>query len=281
LDSSDFWWKLLPAIAGAVLVALAGGYAAQPAAQKKDRTLGYDDTVLIPGQKWRVHDITRPHPRVVTPGDKPGDPPSDATVLFDGSDLSHWVTRNRQGETLPPAWKVENGYMEVVGGSGSLYTKEKFGDSQFHVEWASPAEVKGKSQARGNSGFLIMSRYEIQILDSYNNPTYADGGAGSIYGQWPPLVNAARKPGEWQTYDIVFEAPRFAGGQLMKSANVTVFHNGVVLHNRKEIQGPMAHAKFQPYLPHGEEEPLMLQDHNDPVRYRNIWVRRLAGYDQP
>ena len=257
--------------------ALAGALAAQP----PNHDLGYSDTPYIPGQPWRVHDVTRPRPRVVTPGARPGEAPSDATVLFDGKDLSRWVTRNRQGETLPAGWKVENGYMEVVGGAGHLYTKEKFGDAQFHVEWASPEVVKGTSQARGNSGFLIMSRYEIQILDSYDSPTYADGGAGSIYGQWPPLVNAARKPGEWQVYDIVFEAPRFEAGKLIRPAFVTVFHNGVVLHNRKQIQGPMAHRKFDPYSPHAPEEPLMLQDHGNPVRYRNIWVRRLTGYDQP
>jgi hypothetical protein len=249
-------------------------------AQQANHDLGYDDTPIIPGQKWRVHDVTRPRPRVVTPGAVPGAPPSDAIVLFDGKDLSRWVHKSKTGEETPAKWKVENGYFEVVGGAGSLYTKDKFGDTQWHLEWASPAEVKGTSQGRGNSGFLLMSRYEIQILDSFNNPTYADGGAGSIYGQWPPLVNAARKPGEWQTYDIVFEAPRFVGGQLAKPAFVTVFHNGVVLHNRKEIQGPMAHRQFTPYSPHNPEEPLMLQDHHNPVRYRNIWVRRLSGYDQ-
>ena len=255
--------------------------AAALGAQQPNHDLGYDDTPYIPGQKWRVHDVTRPRPHTVTPGARPGDPPSDAIVLFDGKDLSHWVTKGKNGETLPAGWKVANGYMEVVGGSGHLYTKEKFGDAQFHVEWAAPAVVSGTSQARGNSGFLIMSRYEIQILDSYDSPTYADGGAGSIYGQWPPLVNASRPPGQWQVYDIAFEAPRFENGKLAKPAYVTVFHNGVLLHNRKEIQGPMAHRKFEPYSAHEAEEPLMLQDHHNPVRYRNLWVRRLAGYDQP
>jgi 3-keto-disaccharide hydrolase len=269
--SRAIWWT-----APAAALLLAAGMTAQ----QKNRDLGYDDTPVIPGQKWRVHDVTRPRPRAVTPGSKPGDPPSDAIVLFDGKDLSRWVN-SRRGVIGEAAWKVENGCMEVAPGTGDLITKEKFADAQFHVEWAAPAEVKGASQARGNSGFLIMSRYEIQILDSFDNPTYADGGAGSIYGQWPPLVNASRPPGEWQTYDIVFEAPRFEQGKLAKPAFVTVFHNGVLLHNRKEIQGPMAHAKFTPYSPHNPEEPLMLQDHHDKVRYRNIWVRRLAGYDQP
>jgi hypothetical protein len=141
--------------------------------------------------------------------------------------------------------------------------------------------IDGSSQWRGNSGVLLMSRYEIQVLDSYDNPTYADGQAGAIYGQYPPLVNASRKPGEWQTFDIVFEAPRFEGEKLVKPAYVTVFHNGVLMHHRQEIIGRMAHRQVGTYAPHGPEEPLMLQDHDTPVRYRNIWVRRLRGYDQP
>ncbi len=255
--------------------------AAVAMAQEPDKgALGFDDTPMLPGQKWRVHDNTRPHPHVVTPGAEPGAPPSDAIVLFDGKDLSHWNSW-RRGQAGPPAWNLGKGYMETVDGAGDLVSKEKFGDAQYHIEWASPIKVEGISQARGNSGVLIMSRYEIQVLDSWENPTYADGGAGAIYGQWPPLVNVARAPGEWQAYDIVFEAPRFENGKLAKPAFVTVFLNGVVLHNRKEIQGPMAHRKFEPYSPHAPEEPLMLQDHHDLVRYRNIWVRRLKGYDTP
>jgi hypothetical protein len=250
-------------------------------AQQKDRTLGYDDTPVIPGQKWRVHDATRPRPRQVTPGAVPGQAPSDAVVLFDGKDLSHWVAMGKKGEVSEPAWKVEGGFFEVVPGKGSLVSKEKFGDAQYHVEWASPAEIRGASQGRGNSGFMMMSRYEIQILDSYDNLSYADGQAASIYGWWPPLVNASRRPGEWQQYDIVFEAPRFADGKLARPAFVTVFHNGIAVHHRKEIGGPMAHAKVSPYTPHAAEEPLLLQNHNNPVRYRNIWVRRMTGYDQP
>jgi hypothetical protein len=250
-------------------------------AWQKNRDLGYDDTPVIPGEKWRVHDVSRPRPRVVTPGATPGAAPSDAIVLFDGKDLSKWRMLSKKGEPMEPAWKVENGYAEVTPGTGHLVSKDKFGDAQYHVEWASPAEIKGKSQGRGNSGFMMMSRYEVQILDSYDNPTYADGQAGAIYGWWPPLVNAARKPGEWQTYDIVFEAPRFEEGRLLRAAFVTVFHNGVLLHNRKEVGGPMAHAKVSPYSPHGAEEPLLLQNHGDKVRYRNIWVRRLGDYDKP
>lgn len=254
-----------------MIVAMCG--AAMLLAQKPYRTSpkGYSDTPVLPGQKWRVHDIARPTPKVVTPAAQVGQPPSDAVVLFDGKDLSRWEK---------PAWKVEKGYMEVTPGGGTLVSKDKFGDAQYHIEWASPMEITGDSQWRGNSGILIMNRYEIQVLDSHNNPTYADGQAGAIYGQWPPLVNPARKPGEWQSYDIVFEAPRFEGAKLVKPAYATVFLNGIVVHNRKEVVGRMAHKVVGTYESHSAEEPLALQDHDVPVRYRNIWVRRLHGYDQ-
>lgn len=243
---------------------------------------GYSDTPVLPGQKWKVHDIDRPKPRVITPGAQPGMPPSDAVVLFDGKDLSKWVVETKgKKEPQPANWKVENGYMEVAPGAGTLMTKEKFGDMQLHIEWASPTAITGDSQWRGNSGVLLMNRYEIQVLDSYNNPTYADGQAGSIYGQWPPLVNPARKPGEWQSYDIIFEAPKFENGKLAKPAYVTVILNGVVTQHRKEIIGRMAHRVVGTYAPHEPEEPFALQDHDVPVRYRNIWIRRLRGYDQP
>jgi hypothetical protein len=176
-------------------------------------------------------------------------------------------------------WKVGEGYFEVAPHTGGLYTREKFGDCQLHVEWSSPTVVTGNSQGRGNSGVLLMSRYEIQVLDMWDNPTYADGGAGAIYGQWPPLVTAPRKPGEWNTYDIVFEAPQFQGDQLVKKAYATVFYNGVLAHNRKELMGPMVYRQVAHYTPHAVEEPIMLQDHNNPVRYRNIWIRRLRSYD--
>lgn len=254
---------------------------------KKNRTspVGYSDTPMLPGQPWRVHDITRPHPPVVTPGAKPGDPPSDAIVLFNGKDLSHWTTEVKKGpdkgKPAPPGWTVKDGYVEVVGGAGDLISKEKFGDAQYHIEWASPAVIDGTSQWRGNSGILIMSRYEMQVLDSWNNPTYADGQAGAIYGQYPPLANASRKPGEWQTYDIFFEAPKFEGDKLVKPAYVTIVHNGVLLHHHKEIIGRMAHKVVGTYAAHAAEEPLSLQDHDTSVRYRNIWVRRIGPYDVP
>jgi hypothetical protein len=245
--------------------------------------LGYKDTPIIPGQPWRVHDPDRPHPRMVAPGAQLGQPPSDAIVLFDGKDLSQWAQHGKGADiakTLETKWKVEDGYFECAPGTGDMFTREKFGDAQIHVEWSEPTTVHGESQSRGNSGVYIQSLYEMQVLDSYNNPTYADGQAGAIYGQWPPLVNPIRKPGEWNVYDIVFEAPKFEGDKLVKPAYVTLFFNGVVVHNRKELNGNTMHRALGTYKPHGDE-PLLLQDHGNPVRYRNIWVRPFKGYDQP
>jgi hypothetical protein len=213
-----------------------------------------------------------------------GAPSSDAIVLFDGKDLSMWNQMGRgadRGKVGAPKWVVKDGYFECAPRTGDLVTKEKFGDVQLHIEWSEPANITGEDQDRGNSGVLLMSRYEIQVLDSFANVTYADGQAGSLYGQWPPLVNPIRKPGEWQAYDIVFEAPRFEAGKLVRPAYATVFFNGVLVHHRKEILGTMVHRRLAVYTPHGEEEPLSLQDHGHPVRYRNIWLRKLAGYDQP
>lgn len=245
--------------------------------------LGYKDTPKLPGQPWLVHDSDRPQPKQITPGELPFQPPSDAIILFDGKDLSKWVEHGRgsnRGKIVAPTWKIENGYFEWAPGSGDLFTKEGFGDAQYHIEWSSPVVIEHEGQNRGNSGVIIMGRYEIQVLDSWNNPTYADGMAGSIYGQWPPLVAPVKKPGEWNYYDIVFEAPKFEGDKLIKPAYQTVFYNGVVVHNRKEVIGRMAHRQVGTYAPHGPEEPLLLQDHGSKVRFRNIWVRRLAGYDQ-
>src|SRR5665811_718350 len=181
------------------------------------------------------------------------------------------------GKLIDPTWPVKDGYFECSG-NGDLMTREKFGNVQLHVEWSEPADVKGTSQGRGNSGILIMSRYEIQVLDAFKNPTYADGQAGAIYGQWPPLANPSRPPGQWQAYDIVFEAPRFDGEKLVQPAFVTVFMNNVLMHNRKEMMGAMVYRKVATYAAHGAEEPLALQDHHNPVRYRNIWIRRLGHY---
>ena len=253
-------------------------------AQQKKAGPGYTDTPILPGQRWHVHDSNRPHPNPVTPGKTLGEAPSDAIVLFDGHDLSRWMQQGRgadRGKTVDAKWKVVNGYFECVPNTGDLLTRDKFGDVQLHIEWSEPPDVKGTSQDRGNSGVLLMNRYEVQVLDSYKDLTYADGQAGSLYGQWPPLVNPMRKPGEWQAYDIVFEAPKFDGEKLVRPAFATVFFNGVLVHHRKEILGTMVHRQVARYTPHGDQEPLALQDHGHPVRYRNVWIRRLTGYDQP
>jgi hypothetical protein len=245
---------------------------------------GYTDTPILPGQKWHVHDSGRPHPNMVTPGAALGAAPSDAVVLFEGKDLSAWKSRGRgadRGKEIDAKWVVKDGYFECAPGTGSLVTKEKFGDVQLHIEWSEPPDISGADQDRGNSGVLLMDRYEIQVLDSWVNVTYADGQAGSLYGQWPPLVNPIRKPGEWQSYDIIFEAPEFEGDKLTKAAYATVLFNGVLVQNHMEILGTMVHRQVARYTRHGDEEPLSLQDHGHKVRYRNVWIRRLKPHDQP
>jgi Domain of Unknown Function (DUF1080) len=237
---------------------------------------GYTDTPQLPDQPWRVHDKHRPRPPKITPGAELGQPPSDAVVLFDGTDLAHWKL---SGSDKPSPWKVEDGYMEVT--SGTAETVDQFGDMQLHIEWATPTEVKGDGQGRGNSGVIIMGRYEIQVLDSFDNDTYADGQAASIYGQFPPQVDVNRGPGQWQTYDIIFEAPRFEGDKLTKPARATVFHNGVLVHHAREFIGPMAHQQVAPYVPHPPTGPIVLQDHGNPTRFRNIWARPLRNEVMP
>jgi hypothetical protein len=257
----------------------------QPPAPKPNPDLGFEDTPMLPGLPWHVHDPKRPHPRVVMPAAEPGGAPSDAIVLFDGKDLSKWTAHpsniTRAGGSGAPEWKVEKGYVEAVPHTGDIITKDKFGDCQLHLEWSEPPDVSGTSQARGNSGVIFMERYEVQVLDPYQNPTYADGQAGAIYGQWPPLVNPGRKPGEWQVYDIVFHAPRFDGAKVVSPAYLTVFMNGVLLHDHQPSMGTMAWRQVAHYTAHANEAPLLLQNHDSPVRFRNIWIRRLAGYDQP
>ena len=266
--------RLFPMLAAIALLPLTWAQSTPPAHANHD--LGYKDTPVLPGLQWHVHDPDRPHPRVVTPSDIPGGPPSDAIVLFDGHDLSQW----RSGDG-PAKWKLADGYFEVVPGTGNLDTKEKFGDCQLHVEWSEAPDVAGASQGRGNSGVFLMSRYEIQVLDPWHNPTYADGQAAAIYGQWPPLVNPGRPPGEWQVYDIIFEAPRFDGDKLVKPAYFTVFFNGVLVHNHQPSMGPMVYRQVAHYVPQPAEDSLVLQNHNGHVRYRNIWIRRLGHYDEP
>jgi hypothetical protein len=237
-----------------------------------------------PDPHWLGHDRERPLPPVVIPAvpstqEQPGKAPSDAIVLFDGKDLSAWSAVDGS----PTKWVVKDGAMECVPGSGYIRTLQSFGDCQLHIEWAAPTPVKGDSQGRGNSGvFFGVNRYEVQVLDSYGNKTYADGSAASVYGQYPPLVNAALPPGQWQTYDILWTAPRFdADGRLLKPARITVLHNGVLVQHNVELTGPTGWIGRPPYQAHPERLPIGLQDHGNPVRYRNVWVRELGRVRHP
>ncbi len=260
--------RLLPCLAA---LALAGTASSQGP--------GYTDTPQIPGQKWRVHDAARPRPVAVDPGPEqpPAPVPADAIVLFDGTDLDAW----QKGNGDAAEWKlVDSGgpgaegvkAMEV-NRTGAIQTRESFGSCQLHVEWCAPAEVKGESQGRGNSGVFLMGRYEIQVLDSYENPSYADGQAAAIYGQKPPEVNACRPPGQWQSYDIFFTAPRFDGDDCVSPAYVTVVHNGILVQNHVAFMGPTQHRQTTSYSPHPAKLPIQLQDHGNPVRFRNLWIR--------
>lgn len=224
---------------------------------------------------WDVHDTTRARPPVVEPGPEPAapqGPPSDATVLFDGGDLEAW----QHPDGSAPDWVVTDDHFAVKPGTGSIETKEGFGDVQLHVEWMVPESVEGEGQDRGNSGVFLMSTYEVQVLDSHENKTYADGQAGAIYGQYPPLVNAMRPQGEWQTYDIVFRRPHFdEKGNVVTPATFTVYHNGVLIQDNVELTGPTAWKDRPPYEAHESRLPIQLQDHDHPVHFRNIWLRDL------
>jgi hypothetical protein len=249
---------------------------------------GPRNSPMLPGGQWHVHDPDRPQPPVVTPGasfSQSAPPPSDAEMLFDGTDLSKWEN-TRGGDA---GWKVQDGYMEVTH-SGGIRTRGRWADFQLHVEWASPFPAKGSGQGRGNSGILINNMYEVQVLDSYEAKTYPDGQAAAIYGQSPPLVNACKPPGQWQTYDIVFESPRWDDkGELVKKACATVLHNGVVVQNHYQFIGctdgissvvPWSTLSKYP-APQPPEVFIELQEHGGPVRYRNIWIRRLGDSGQP
>jgi hypothetical protein len=226
-------------------------------------------TVLA--DEW-VSGIPWSEPKVINPGPV-GGPPSDAIVLFDGKDLSQWTDGDK--------WKVQDGCAIAAGGN-LIQTKRNFGDCQLHIEWATPEKVEGEGQGRGNSGVFLMGLYELQILDSYNNQTYFDGQAGAMYKQRPPLVNACRKPGEWQTYDVVFETPRFnKKGKLTRPAYITVFQNGVLVQNHFPILGTTAWDLPPKYAAHPSKLPLALQYHNNPTRFRNIWIRELPPADAP
>jgi hypothetical protein len=235
--------------------------------------VGYDDTPMQPDGKWRVHDGKRPRPPVVTPGPAVSvAPPSDAIVLLGpGNDLSRWQATDGSAVT----WPISEGVLQ--SGKGMIRTRAEFGDVQVHVEFATPSEVKGDGQDRGNSGVFLAGVFEIQVLDSFENPTYPDGQAAALYGQHPPLVNASRRPGEWQSYDIVFTAPRFTADQRTAPATVTVVHNGILVHQARPFWGATAHKRIDPYRPSMARGPLRLQDHGNPVRFRNIWIRELRG----
>jgi len=246
--------------------------------------IGYQDTPMLPGGKWHVHDSARPQPIEVTPGatcsqTTPDRPPSDAVVLFDGTNLSKW----RTADGSEPAWIIKEGSAQIppaeTPNGGSIFTRESFGDCQLHIEWATPDPPVGDVMNRGNSGIFFQGLYELQVFESYHGGIYADGQAAAIYGQYPPLVNASRPPGRWQVFDVLFTAPRFEGEKLKAPGYMTVFHNGVAVHNHAAILGPTAHRTLNQYKPHGEQAPLMLQAHGDPVRVRNIWIRRLKDYD--
>lgn len=256
-------------LAGTVLTMLCTALIAQ-----QNNNLGYTDTPMQPNGKWHIHDPARPQPTVVAPGGAESlmiPAPADATVLLGGgSDTSAWSMTDGK----PTTWAMTAGV--ISSGKGMLRTKAEFADVQLHVEFATPSTVQGDSQGRGNSGVYLMGAFEIQVLDSWQNPTYADGSASAMYGQFPPLVNASRKPGLWQSYDIIFTAPRFkANGDVDKPAVVTVLHNGVLVHNATAFYGPTQHKRIDPYSSKLTRGPILLQDHGNPVRFRNIWVREI------
>lgn len=259
------------------LLLLALAAAALARADEKDGKpfpLGYTDTPpIFPGSPWKVHDLDRPRPAAVKPGNQPGAAPADAIVLFDGSSTAQFVGKNG----VPCPWKFENG--ELIVNGGDVWSKESFASCQLHVEWKSDPKTYGNSQKKGNAGVFFMDRYEIQMLDcSANNPTYADGMSGAIYGQMPPLVNAVRPAGEWQTYDILFTAPKLQGGKVVEPAYVTVIVNGIVVQNHTKLLGPTLHKKATSWAgTFPEKAPFRFQDHKNsiPNRLRNIWVRPL------
>ncbi|MBL8962055.1 MAG: DUF1080 domain-containing protein [Gemmatimonadetes bacterium] len=258
--------RALPGLLAAAVVL------AVPAAAQQS-VVGYDDTPLQPDGKWRVHDSRRPRPPVVAPGPAvfPA-PPADAVVLLGPrSPAASW----RMANDSAMSWNIADGVLSP--GRGLIRSREEFGDVQLHVEFQTPLPARGEGQGRGNSGVFLACAFEIQVLDSHENQTYADGQAAAMYGQYPPLVNASRPPGEWQSYDIAFTAPRFEGERLVAPAVITVHHNGVLVHHARPFWGPTAHRRIDPYAPKHARGALCLQDHGNPVRFRNIWVRPLGA----
>jgi len=259
------------------LVALAAGATVWAQAPKPEPPVQWVDT---PTGRWMVHDEARPAPPVVVPGvcgvqEAPAPPPADAVVLFDGKDLSSWADVKGQ----PSRWVVRDGYMESVKGAGYVRTRQEFGSVQLHVEFATPSAVSGAGQGRGNSGVFLQGKYEVQVLDSYENKTYPDGQCGALYGRAVPLVNASCRPGQWQTYDIIYHRPIFdQSGKVTRKAVFTVIHNGILIQDHVALEGGTdwvgPHAVTE-YAPHADKGPLMFQDHSNPVRFRNVWVREL------
>ena len=240
------------------------------------QSLGYQDTPILPGTNYHVHDGERPQPRIIqAQGPVSVKPPSDATILFDGSNLDAWTSNGS-----PPAWLIRDGIM--VANEKAIETKEKFGAVQVHFEWLVPAGRKVEGQSGGNSGCFLMGLYEVQILQSNNNKTYPDGQAGSLYGQLPPLVNATSPQGEWNSYDIFFEPPVYDGTTVKTPAKVTIIHNGIVVQHGEYYTGPSGHKTLGQYPPtHPQTGPLALQWHGDPIEFRNFWARPLGLRDQP
>lgn len=268
-------WHL--AVLCACLVAVVGGVAMRAQVPTKEPLVQWVETET---GRWMVHDEARPAPPVVTPGvcgaqEPSARPPADAVVLFDGKDLSNWTDMKGQ----PSKWVARDGYLESVKGAGYIRTRPEFGSAQVHVEFATPSVVSGAGQGRGNSGVFLHGNYEVQVLDSHENKTYPDGQCGALYGRAVPLVNASCTPGQWQTYDIIYRRPVFdQSGKVTRKAVFTVFHNGVLIHDHVALEGGTGwigpHAVTE-YAPHADRGPLMFQDHNNPVRFRNVWIREL------
>ncbi len=245
-----------------------------------DGVTGFQDTPMQPDGRWHVHDPARPQPPVVTPGasfSTLATPPNDAVVLFDGRDLASWRNKRTGG---PAPWTIENGAM--ISAKDDIVTTNEFGDLQLHLEFREPAPPTDSGQGRGNSGVFLMGRYEVQVLDCYHNPTYADGATGAVYSQHPPLANACRAPGEWQTYDLIFTTPHFdADGKLTVPGYVTVILNGVVVQNHQAIRGDTTYRSVGQYTAHNPTGPMALQFHKNAVAFRNIWVRPVPLVNEP
>jgi hypothetical protein len=265
-------WSAVAAIVATLLAACAlGPLAAEAEESKGDDRPGYVDTPKLPNSPWRVHDRDRPQPAKVTPGtaglkSETSTAPADAIVLFDGKDLSQWAGGDEKG--------IENGVINILK-TGELRSKRNFGDCQLHIEWATPAKADGNNMNWGNSGVLFLGRYELQIIESHDSHIYADGNAGAIYGQYPPLVNPARKPGQWQSFDAIFLPPRFSGDKLVRPAYFTVFYNGVLVQYHQASLGPVVHRGLAKYDSRETEGPITLQRHGSAVLFRNVWVRPL------